>query len=296
MDSLTSSQANQPYSPLNRVNLDMNFEQLLNTQDYYQSQDYSMGHGSVHGSAPVDDDSPVEEMSPVKKPSKRASRAKKNDAKDKGPAKDWTKAEEIALCRTWCDVSKNSEKGNSMKVKGFWEAVINYFKKETGSTRGHDFTLGHCYNILKDHQGWLEIEMPAFYKNTKGRKKSKTSKITSGSASGGFNLNDEADEYEKEAREHRPLGRGASKAKKKSSASSRERSSSFVDLAAHKEATDLKREKLEIQLRKLQLAGKKKRDKDILFYNSEINPSLPAIQQKLQEMENEIKEYYNLYY
>ncbi|GKD20245.1 hypothetical protein Tco_1221948, partial [Tanacetum coccineum] len=100
MDSLTSSQANQPYSPLNRVNLDMNFEQLLNTQDYYQRQDYSMGHGSahgsthgsVHGSAPVDDDSPVEEMSPVKKPSKRASRAKKNDAKDKGPSKDWTKA------------------------------------------------------------------------------------------------------------------------------------------------------------------------------------------------------------
>ncbi|GKA15533.1 hypothetical protein Tco_0695280, partial [Tanacetum coccineum] len=34
--------------------------------------------------------------------------------------------------------------------------------------------------------------------------------------SGGFNLNDEADEYE-QAREHRPLGRDAAKAKKKSS-------------------------------------------------------------------------------
>nr|GEZ46394.1 hypothetical protein [Tanacetum cinerariifolium] len=80
-----------------------------------------------------------------------------------------------------------------MKVKGFWEAIIKYFKKETRSTRGHDFTLGHCYNILKDHQ----------------------------------------DEYE-EAREHRPLGCDNVKAKKKSSVSSREGSSSFVGLVADK--------------------------------------------------------------
>nr|GEX01340.1 hypothetical protein [Tanacetum cinerariifolium] len=94
MDSSTFFQANQPYSPLNRFNLDTNFEQLINNQEYYQSQDYSMGqgsgHGSAHGSAPVDDDSPVEEMSPVKakKPSNRASRAKKNDAKEKEAPKD----------------------------------------------------------------------------------------------------------------------------------------------------------------------------------------------------------------
>nr|GEX55789.1 hypothetical protein [Tanacetum cinerariifolium] len=176
-------------------------------------------HGSAHGSAPVDDDdSPVEEMPAIKakKPSKCTSRAKMNDAKEKEASKDWTKAEEIALCQAWCDVSENSKKGNSMKAKGFWKAVINYFKKET------------------DHQGWLEIEIPAFYKNTKERKKSKTSETTFGSASGGFNLNIEANEYEKEAREHRPMGRDVSKAKKKSSASSREGSFSFVDLVAHK--------------------------------------------------------------
>ncbi|GKE97223.1 hypothetical protein Tco_1582078 [Tanacetum coccineum] len=187
-------------------------------------------------------------MSPVNKPSKRASRAKKNDAKDKEPAKDSTKVKEIMLCQAWCNVSENSEKGNNMK-------------------------------------------------NTKGQKKPKTSETTSG----GFNLNDEADEYEK-AREHRPLGRDAAKAKKKSYASSPEGSSSFVDLVAdkyigikstkwekmheqkdsyiklnnqeldiqevvRKEATDLKRVKLEIQRRKLQLYEKEKRDKDILFYN-----------------------------
>nr|GFB39477.1 hypothetical protein [Tanacetum cinerariifolium] len=60
-----------------------------------------------------------------------------------------------------------------------------------------DFTLEHCYNILKDHPGWKDVEMPAFY-NTQGRKKSKTSETTSGSASGGLNLNEEADETVKE--------------------------------------------------------------------------------------------------
>ncbi|GJX92467.1 hypothetical protein Tco_0345793 [Tanacetum coccineum] len=104
---------------------------LINSQEYYPTQDYSMGQGSAHdtahGSAPVDDDddSPVEEMSPVKakKPSKRALRAKKNDIKKKEAPKEWTKAKEIALCQAWCDVSENSEKGNSMKAKGFNERV-----------------------------------------------------------------------------------------------------------------------------------------------------------------------------
>ncbi|GKA95130.1 hypothetical protein Tco_0817168 [Tanacetum coccineum] len=99
----------------------MDFEQMF-SQKYYPIQDYSMGHGSAHGSghgsAPVDDDE--EDDSPV----------------EEAPPKYWTVEEEIALCQAWCDVSKNSERGNSMKTKGFWEAVINYFVKESGSTRG----------------------------------------------------------------------------------------------------------------------------------------------------------------
>ncbi|GKE21272.1 hypothetical protein Tco_1432784 [Tanacetum coccineum] len=208
MDSSTSSQSNQPYSPLNLVNLDTDFERLMYSQDYYAgqgsghgnqdnypSQDYSMGHGSGHGSAPVDDDSPE-------------------------PSKEWTTAEEIALCKGWCDVSENSEKGNAIKS--------------------------------------------------------------------GLNLNDEAVESEEETQEERPIGRD--RAKKKSSASSRE-GSSFVDLvadkffniktakwekmkeqqdsyiqlknheldiheAARREVADLKRVKLEIQRRALELAEK----------------------------------------
>ncbi|GJZ28927.1 hypothetical protein Tco_0573574 [Tanacetum coccineum] len=80
-------------------------------------------------------------VSPWKEALKRASKAEKNDTKEKEPPKDRTKAEEIALCQAWCDVLKNSEKGNSMKAKGFWEAVINYFEKEADSTRGYDSIL-----------------------------------------------------------------------------------------------------------------------------------------------------------
>ncbi|GJW20447.1 hypothetical protein Tco_0031069 [Tanacetum coccineum] len=158
MDSSMSSQANQPYSPLNRVTLDMDFEQLMYSQEYYPTQDYSIGQGSSHGSAPVDDDddsSPVKEMSPVKakKPSKRASKAKKNDTKEKEPPKDWTTAEEIALCRAWYDVSENAEKGNGMKAKGFWDVVIKFFLKETGSVRGYDSILSKWKNRVRPNIG-----------------------------------------------------------------------------------------------------------------------------------------------
>ncbi|GJR24707.1 hypothetical protein Tco_0973234 [Tanacetum coccineum] len=232
MDSSTSSQANQPYSPLNRVTLDMNFEQLMYSQEYYAGQGsghgnqdnypsryYSMGHGSA---LVDDDDSPIEEMSLVKakNPSKRASKANKDNTKE--PPKEWITTKEVAFCKGWCDVSENCEKENGMKTKEFWDAVINYFTNETGSTRGgecdltvyqkacqeykliygRDFTLEPCQNILKDYQAWLEVEIPSFNKNTKGQKKSKTSKTTSGSAPGGFNLNNEVDESEEETREH----------------------------------------------------------------------------------------------
>nr|GEV23948.1 hypothetical protein [Tanacetum cinerariifolium] len=154
---------------------------------------HSSAHGSAHGSAPVnadeEDDYLVEEVSPVKpkNPSRCAARAKKNDPKE--PPKEWTVEKEIALCQAWCDVSENNVVRNKYKM---------IYKQ--------DFTLEHCYTILKDHQGWLDIKMPTFY-NTKGRKKSKTSKTTSGLASDGFNLNNEVDEPMEETQEERPMGR-----------------------------------------------------------------------------------------
>ncbi|GJR03653.1 hypothetical protein Tco_0526637 [Tanacetum coccineum] len=158
---------------------------------------HGLAHGSAHGSVPLhddEDDSPVEEVSPFKpkKPSRRATKAKKDEPKEaKEAPKEWIVTEEIALCQGWCNVSANNISGNSMKAKGFWEAVIRYFEKETGSSRANhesgtndldvyhkacaeykmvykgDFTLEHCYNILKYHPG---------------------------SASGGLNLNEKADE------------------------------------------------------------------------------------------------------
>ncbi|GKF03074.1 hypothetical protein Tco_0029997 [Tanacetum coccineum] len=113
MESSTSSQPNQTYSPINPTNLDMNFEELLFSQEYNYRQEYSMGHGSGHGSAhglahgsvPIHDDendSPVDEVSPVEpnKPSRRATKAKKDEPKEvKEAPKEWTLAEEIALCQ-----------------------------------------------------------------------------------------------------------------------------------------------------------------------------------------------------
>nr|GEX16552.1 hypothetical protein [Tanacetum cinerariifolium] len=96
-----------------------------------------------------------------------------------------------------------------------------------------DFTLEHCYNILKDHPGWKNVEMPNFYQS-QGRKKSKTSETTSGSASGGLNLNEEANEAVEETQEFRPMGRNRAKAKKKAAGFSRGGASSFVDLVADK--------------------------------------------------------------
>ncbi|GKF95584.1 hypothetical protein Tco_0288319, partial [Tanacetum coccineum] len=84
MESSTSSQPYQQYSPINPTNLDMNFEDLMFSQEYNYSQDYSMGYGSGHGSVPIhdeEDDSPVEETSPVKpkKPLRCATKSKKDE-------------------------------------------------------------------------------------------------------------------------------------------------------------------------------------------------------------------------
>ncbi|GJX86282.1 hypothetical protein Tco_0337056, partial [Tanacetum coccineum] len=90
------------------------------------------------------------------------------------------------FCAIINNIEQNHESGSS---------DLNVYQKACAKYKlmySHDFTLEACWNILKDHQGWLDIDMPSFYQNTKGRKKSKNSETTSGSASGGFNLNNEA--------------------------------------------------------------------------------------------------------
>nr|GEW27594.1 hypothetical protein [Tanacetum cinerariifolium] len=110
---------NQGYSPLKRINLDMDMKNLFNTQDYYvgqgsgkgpggnqefyTGQDYSMGQGS----APVEDDSPVEkEAMPVKATNVSERRQKIVTTENKESTKPWTTAEDVALCQASCDVSE----------------------------------------------------------------------------------------------------------------------------------------------------------------------------------------------
>ncbi|GJX45505.1 probable LRR receptor-like serine/threonine-protein kinase [Tanacetum coccineum] len=168
-----------------------------------------------------------------------------------------------------------------------------------------DFMLEHCYNILKDHPGWKNVEMPYFYQS-QGRKKSKTYETTSGSASSGLNLNEEADEDVEKTQEFQKMGRDRAKAKKKAAGKKDKKQQSYIELknrklsireAEAREIAQLKREKLEIQRRTLELAEREKRERDILFYNSAIDMTLPPIQQeKLLEMKMEIKARYNLDY
>nr|GEU64173.1 hypothetical protein [Tanacetum cinerariifolium] len=284
MESSTSSLPNQPYSPINPINLDMNFDDLMFSQEYNYSQNYSMGHGSGQGSASGsaqglapfhddEDDSPVEEVSPVKpnKPSRRAAKAKKDEPKEvKEMPKEWTVEEEIALCQgtlkmkpvqqevitrslanwknrvrprtgAFCAIIKNIEANHESGINDldvYQKACAEYKMMYKG-----DFTLEHCYNILKDHPGWKNVEMPNFYQS-QGRKKSKTSETTSGSASGGLNLNEEADKAVKETQEFRPMGRDRAKAKKKAAGSSRGGASS--DLVADKRGSRVEARRIRV--------------------------------------------------
>ncbi|GJR41411.1 hypothetical protein Tco_1217095 [Tanacetum coccineum] len=101
--------------------------------------------------------------------------------------------------------------------------------------------------------GWKDVEMPAFY-NTQGRKKSKTSETTSGSASGGFNLNEEVDEAVEETQD--PNHERDEQQQTYIELKNRELS---IREAEAREAALLKREKLEIQCRTLELTEKEKR-------------------------------------
>nr|GEU85526.1 hypothetical protein [Tanacetum cinerariifolium] len=118
-------------------------------------------------------------------------------------------AKETALCKSWCDVSENNIDGNSMKTNH--ESGTNdldvYHKAyaEYKMMYKSDFTLEHCYNVLKDHP-----------------------------VSSGLNLNEKADKAVEETQEYRTMGRDRAKAKKKAADSSRGGSSSLVDLVADK--------------------------------------------------------------
>nr|GEY52224.1 hypothetical protein [Tanacetum cinerariifolium] len=154
-------------------------------------------------------------------------------------------------------------------------------------------------------QGWKNVEMPNFYQS-QGRKKSKTSETTSGSASGGLNLNEKEDEAVEETQKFQPMADKFYNMKQKKWGKKDNEQQSYIELknrelsireAEAREIAQLKRKKLEIQRRTLELAERKKWDRDILFYNSATDTTLPPIkQEKMLEMKMEIKTRYNLDY
>nr|GEW15819.1 hypothetical protein [Tanacetum cinerariifolium] len=138
-----------------------------------------MGYSSAH----VEDDSLVKEVVPVKAKKVLKCREKSVTTENKESSK---KEKYVALCKAWCGVSKNNVRGSTMKTRGFWSAVIDYFEKEMG-TQSED-TIPSSTN-----------------EKIRVAKKAKTSETISGSSHGGLLLNEEVDGYGKKVREVRPM-------------------------------------------------------------------------------------------
>nr|GEU42255.1 hypothetical protein [Tanacetum cinerariifolium] len=223
-----SPQPNQGYSPLH-INLEMDIENLFvtqeyyagqgsgqgssATQDFYTGQDYSMGHGSGQGSGmggppdPAEDESLVKEVPPLPR-------------------------SKVALCKAWIDVSKNTIRGNTMKMRRFWGrfwiTLRMKWRKISEDTMpsppngkiGVVLELSNFVSFKKmsnegtraghDHVDRKDVEMPLFYmQQNKGSKKSKTPETNShgisDSAHDDLNLNEEANDYGEEFREVQPI-------------------------------------------------------------------------------------------
>ncbi|GJW45195.1 glutathione S-transferase T3-like protein [Tanacetum coccineum] len=219
-----------------------------------------------------------------------------------------------AFCVIFDNVQRRNESG-SCDLTVYQKACVEY-----AAEYDHDFSLEPCWQILKEHPAWKQVEMPAFYaKQNSGSKKVKTSETTSDSAQGGLNLNEDAAGSDEEVREVRPMGQDQAM-KKKSSTSSRfeassaagggivdmvadkwksfkvvcwgkkkEQQQSYIDLKnrelkiqekANREAAKLKRQELELKRKNLELKLTMKRDKDLRFYMKKIDETLPPIQQE----------------
>ncbi|GKB56161.1 hypothetical protein Tco_0912347 [Tanacetum coccineum] len=71
----------------------------------------------------------------------------------------------------------------------------------------------------------------------------------------------------------------------------------YIQEVAYREVAELKRDDLALQRQTLELKLKNKRDKELIFYNSRIDKTLPLMQQQnLMELKQEIKEHYHLDY
>ncbi|GJY46293.1 zinc finger BED domain-containing protein RICESLEEPER 2-like protein [Tanacetum coccineum] len=112
------------------------------------------------------DDSPVEVAAPPpkwkSKPTRgRQKRTSQNEDAHRQTA--LTNEEEIALCKGWVHVSENSKKGNARKNESgagveyyFNMALLDYEAKHR-----MQFTLRHCWAVLKYCPKWMDTEVPS---------------------------------------------------------------------------------------------------------------------------------------
>ncbi|GJS43275.1 glutathione S-transferase T3-like protein [Tanacetum coccineum] len=131
--------------------------------------------------------------------------------------------EDVALCRAWVDVPKNSKEGNAKKSTGYNGAksrhhggacensIYQVSEKEYREISRTLFPIVECWKIVKDHQKWKYVEIPKFLKSKNpSSKKSRTSKTTShgtlDSTHIALELNDKAtDSEDVEVQEVRPV-------------------------------------------------------------------------------------------
>lgn len=193
---------------------------------------------------------------------------------------------------------------------------------------GHDFHMVECWKVLRGHDAWKD-KQPLFQSGS--RKKVKGSTTTSGSTQGSPNFqdldDDDEDDTEEGTRESRPQDHDRAR-KKSSTSSSREPSKSFMsgllsdfwsskpskkekgkeseeswreykerELAIKQQKLEYQRKLVEIQEKQEEIMRNTKREQDLIFYNSFIDPNLGKRQRnELMQLKAEINARYKLNY
>ncbi|CAL5029276.1 unnamed protein product [Urochloa decumbens] len=152
--------------------------------------------------------------------------------------------EDNILCKAWLEISCDAAINTGQRRESFWLRVVNRYKSccsarkypersqksimsrwdfiKTEGVEGHNFTLMHCWQILKDEPKWMDL------------KSKMDTPQNSASSAPPLNLNlAPVDPSAASSAGKRPMGRDAAKAAKKAAGSS-EYASKMHDLTAQK--------------------------------------------------------------
>nr|GEU53251.1 glutathione S-transferase T3-like [Tanacetum cinerariifolium] len=205
---------------------------------------------SGNGSAPVEDDSPVEGVEAPAKGNAIKSKGfwltvieyfEKETGSHRGydsilsKWKNRVRPRIGAFCAIFYNVQRMNESGLCDHIV-YQKACLEY-----AAEYDHEFSLEPCWQLLKEHPAWKQVEIYAFYakQNSVGGEDEQLRQkmvctlvmdvilILGEKAQDGLNLNEDAAGSNEEVREVRPMGRDQAR-KKKSSTSSRFEASSVT--------------------------------------------------------------------